>query len=46
MSKLVVTLLVCVLLMGVSIYAVGKQVIPATGTAGTTQRTNIQNAFN
>lgn len=46
MTKLVVTLLVCALLVGVSAYAIGHQVIPATGTAGTTQRTNIQSAFN
>ncbi|CAG7651326.1 hypothetical protein PAECIP111802_04935 [Paenibacillus allorhizosphaerae] len=46
MTKLVVMLLVCVILAGATIYALGRQVIPATGTAGTTQRTNIQTAFN
>ncbi|MDQ0896210.1 MULTISPECIES: hypothetical protein [unclassified Paenibacillus] len=46
MTKLLVTLLVCALLMGVSMYVFGSQILPATGTAGTTQRTNIQNAFN
>jgi hypothetical protein len=45
MSKLVVTLLVCVLIAGATIYSIGHLIAPATGTAGNTQRTNIQNAF-
>lgn len=45
MTKLVVALLMTVLMAGASIYVVGTQIVPATGTAGTTQRTQIQTAF-
>jgi hypothetical protein len=45
MGKLVVTILIAVLLGGAALYAVGSQLVPATGTAGTNTKGKINTAF-
>lgn len=45
MSKVIVAVLITVLIGGAVLFAVGRQVVPATATAGTKTRTQINQAF-
>ncbi|MBP1156036.1 MULTISPECIES: hypothetical protein [unclassified Paenibacillus] len=45
MSKLVVAVLMAVLLTGATLYVIGAQIVPATGSAGNQTRVQINNAF-
>jgi hypothetical protein len=45
-SKLLVAVIFTVLIVGAAIYVMGGKVIPATGGAGTSVSTTIQNSFN
>lgn len=45
MSKIVVAVLMAVLLSGATLYVLGTQIVPATGSAGNQTRAQIHNAF-
>lgn len=45
MSKIVVAVLLAVLMGGAALYAIGAQMVPATGAAGTHTKNQINSAF-
>lgn len=45
MSKIVIAMLMAVLLGGATLYVLGAQIVPATGTAGTKTNSQINHAF-
>ncbi|CAG7646124.1 hypothetical protein ACFQI7_23315 [Paenibacillus allorhizosphaerae] len=45
MSKIVITVLITVLIGGATLFAIGRQIVPATATAGIQTRTQINQAF-